>query len=160
MFDFGVKRTTRRTAPCRIRDNTLASEQAMRDERDEVRVQVRGRGSGWWATFGLITFGRLFLAAGPTVAGISVSYPAGAERAQGRVALAGHAAAAAQKRVEVLYRADCPEDARINGFVSLWLLPLVFSLVGLVITGIGTGIAAARHRSASVAPAQPAAASA
>ncbi|MEU1803314.1 DUF3592 domain-containing protein [Streptomyces sp. NPDC019937] len=49
-------------------------------------------------------------------------------------------------RVEVLYRADSPGDARINGFVSLWLLPLIFGGLGLVITGIGTGIAVARRR--------------
>ncbi|MFF7656746.1 DUF3592 domain-containing protein [Streptomyces sp. NPDC007983] len=50
------------------------------------------------------------------------------------------------ERVEVLYRADSPGDARINGFVSLWLLPLVFGGLGLLITGIGTGIAVARRR--------------
>ena len=33
-------------------------------------------------------------------------------------------------RVEVLYRADDPGNARINGFLSLWLLPLIFSGVG------------------------------
>ncbi|WP_055551319.1 DUF3592 domain-containing protein [Streptomyces sp. NBRC 110028] len=49
-------------------------------------------------------------------------------------------------RVEVLYRADSPDDARINGFVSLWLLPLIFGGLGLLITGIGTGIAVARRR--------------
>ncbi|MCX4734334.1 DUF3592 domain-containing protein [Streptomyces sp. NBC_01363] len=45
------------------------------------------------------------------------------------------------ERVEVLYRSDSPEDARINGFASLWLLPLLFGGIGLVIAGIGTGIA-------------------
>ncbi|MFF0227964.1 DUF3592 domain-containing protein [Streptomyces sp. NPDC004629] len=53
--------------------------------------------------------------------------------------------------VEVRYRADSPEDARINGFASLWLLPLVFGGIGLVIAGIGTGVAlATRGRSRSV----------
>ena len=52
------------------------------------------------------------------------------------------------ERVEVLYRADSPEDARIDGFASLWLLPLIFGGVGLVIAGTGTAIAmAARRRS-------------
>ncbi len=40
--------------------------------------------------------------------------------------------------IEVLYRADSPEDARINGFASLWLLPLIFGGIGLLTAGIGT----------------------
>ncbi|WSQ14575.1 DUF3592 domain-containing protein [Streptomyces sp. NBC_01231] len=44
-------------------------------------------------------------------------------------------------RVEVLYHADSPEDARINGFVSLWLLPLIFGGLGLLAAGIGTAVA-------------------
>jgi hypothetical protein len=52
------------------------------------------------------------------------------------------------ERVEVLYRADSPEDARINGFVSLWLLPLIFGGTGLVITGIGTAVALVTRRRA------------
>ncbi|TPQ23747.1 DUF3592 domain-containing protein [Streptomyces sporangiiformans] len=47
------------------------------------------------------------------------------------------------ERVEVLYRADSPEDARIKGFASLWLLPLIFGGIGLVIAGIGTAVAMA-----------------
>ncbi|MEV6591197.1 DUF3592 domain-containing protein [Streptomyces acidicola] len=47
------------------------------------------------------------------------------------------------EQVEVLYRADSPEDARINGFASLWLLPLIFGGLGLLIAGIGTGVALA-----------------
>ncbi|MGH4031831.1 DUF3592 domain-containing protein [Actinomycetota bacterium Odt1-20B] len=50
-------------------------------------------------------------------------------------------------RVEVLYRADSPDDARINGFASLWLLPLIFGGIGLVIAGIATGVAVAMRRS-------------
>ncbi|MFE0251879.1 DUF3592 domain-containing protein [Streptomyces sp. NPDC059010] len=50
------------------------------------------------------------------------------------------------ERVEVLYRADSPEDARINGFASLWLLPLIFGGIGLVITGVGTAIALVGRR--------------
>nr|WP_202121566.1 DUF3592 domain-containing protein [Streptomyces sp. BA2] len=50
------------------------------------------------------------------------------------------------ERVEVLYRADSPEDARINGFVSLWLLPLIFGGIGLVILGVGTTIAVVGRR--------------
>lgn len=49
------------------------------------------------------------------------------------------------ERVEVLYRADSPEDARINGFASLWLLPLIFGGIGLVIAGIGTAVAVVRR---------------
>lgn len=52
------------------------------------------------------------------------------------------------ERVEVLYRADSPEDARIKGFTSLWLLPLIFGGIGLLIAGIGTAVAwATRGRS-------------
>ena len=50
------------------------------------------------------------------------------------------------ERVEVLYRADSPEDAQINGFASLWLLPLVFGGLGLLAAGIGTGVAVAMRR--------------
>jgi hypothetical protein len=50
------------------------------------------------------------------------------------------------ERVEVLYRADSPEDARINGFASLWLLPLIFGGIGLVIGGIGTAVAVLGRR--------------
>ncbi|MFE5818308.1 DUF3592 domain-containing protein [Streptomyces sp. NPDC056479] len=50
------------------------------------------------------------------------------------------------ERVEVLYRADSPEDARINGFASLWLLPLIFGGIGLVIGGIGTAVAVVGRR--------------
>ncbi|MDO0914114.1 DUF3592 domain-containing protein [Streptomyces sp. DT2A-34] len=49
------------------------------------------------------------------------------------------------ERVEVLYRADSPEDARINGFASLWLLPLIFGGIGLAIAGVGTAVATARR---------------
>lgn len=45
------------------------------------------------------------------------------------------------ERVEVLYRADSPDDARINGFSSLWLLPLIFGGIGLLFAGIGTVVA-------------------
>ncbi|CAM5709929.1 hypothetical protein SALBM311S_10039 [Streptomyces alboniger] len=48
-------------------------------------------------------------------------------------------------RVEVLYHADSPEDARINGFVSLWLLPLIFGGIGLLCAGIGTAVAMVRR---------------
>lgn len=50
------------------------------------------------------------------------------------------------EQVEVLYRADSPEDARINGFASLWLLPLIFGGIGLVIAGIGTAVAVLGRR--------------
>ncbi|MGD6747419.1 DUF3592 domain-containing protein [Streptomyces sp. BH106] len=45
------------------------------------------------------------------------------------------------ERVEVLYRADDPEDAQINGFLSLWLLPLIFGGIGLIAAAVATGIA-------------------
>ncbi|MFF5970058.1 DUF3592 domain-containing protein [Streptomyces sp. NPDC012769] len=45
------------------------------------------------------------------------------------------------ERVDVRYRADSPEDARIEGFATLWLLPVIFGGIGLVIVGVGTGIA-------------------
>jgi len=50
------------------------------------------------------------------------------------------------EQVEVLYRADSPEDARINGFASLWLLPLIFGGIGLVTAGIGTAVALTMRR--------------
>ncbi|MDO0935129.1 DUF3592 domain-containing protein [Streptomyces sp. DG2A-72] len=50
------------------------------------------------------------------------------------------------ERVEVLYRADSPDDARINGFASLWLLPLIFGGIGLVFAGIGTAVAVVGRR--------------
>jgi hypothetical protein len=50
------------------------------------------------------------------------------------------------ERVEVLYRADSPEDAQINGFASLWLLPLVFGGIGLLFAGIGTAVATVKVR--------------
>jgi hypothetical protein len=49
-------------------------------------------------------------------------------------------------RVEVLYRADSPDDAEINGFASLWLLPLVFGGIGLLFAGIGTAVAVVGRR--------------
>ncbi|MEB3966848.1 DUF3592 domain-containing protein [Streptomyces kunmingensis] len=51
------------------------------------------------------------------------------------------------EQVDVLYRADSPEDARIDGFLSMWLLPLIFSGIGLLIAGIGTTVAIVRRRS-------------
>ncbi|MER7397197.1 DUF3592 domain-containing protein [Streptomyces sp. NPDC000151] len=50
------------------------------------------------------------------------------------------------ERVQVLYRADSPEDARINGFASLWLLPLIFGGIGLLFAAIGTAVAIAGRR--------------
>ncbi|MFH8789208.1 DUF3592 domain-containing protein [Streptomyces roseoverticillatus] len=50
------------------------------------------------------------------------------------------------EQVEVLYRPGSPEDARIKGFLSLWLMPLIFGGIGLVFTGIGTGFALAARR--------------
>lgn len=50
------------------------------------------------------------------------------------------------ERVEVLYRADSPKDARINGFASLWLLPLIFGGTGLLMSAGGTAVATARRR--------------
>ncbi|GAA3148612.1 DUF3592 domain-containing protein [Streptomyces echinatus] len=56
-------------------------------------------------------------------------------------------------RVEVLYRAESPGDARIDGFASLWLLPLLFGGIGLVIAGVGTVMAlVTRRRSRSAGP--------
>ncbi|MEV8314620.1 DUF3592 domain-containing protein [Streptomyces sp. NPDC059900] len=50
------------------------------------------------------------------------------------------------ERVEVLYRADSPGDARINSFTSMWLLPLIFGGIGLLIGGIGVTVAIVRRR--------------
>ncbi|MBO1331711.1 DUF3592 domain-containing protein [Streptomyces sp. VRA16 Mangrove soil] len=164
-----------------------------------MRLRVRGRSSGWWVTFGAIAFGSLFLVIGLIMAGVSVSFVAGAERARGRVVSlewssgdtgggyrtsrssngptahpvveftpAGgglttfHSSTGSNppaydvgEEVEVLYRADDPHDAQINGFVSLWLLPLIFTGIGLVIGGIGTAVALASRRRGRRAPAAP-----
>lgn len=50
------------------------------------------------------------------------------------------------ERVEVLYKADSPGDARIDSFLSLWLLPLVFGGIGLLFAGIGTVVALVTRR--------------
>ncbi|MGW5100753.1 DUF3592 domain-containing protein [Streptomyces sp. NPDC004100] len=52
------------------------------------------------------------------------------------------------ERVEVLYRADSPEDARIDGFLSLWLLPVIFGGIGALFAGIGTVIAVVMRKQA------------
>ena len=57
----------------------------------------------------------------------------------------------AGERVEVLYRADSPQDARINGFASLWLVPLIFGGLGLLAAGIGTAVALTMRRRSQVA---------
>ncbi|GGR71979.1 hypothetical protein GCM10010252_08070 [Streptomyces aureoverticillatus] len=155
-----------------------------------MHIQVRGQGARRWITFGMIAFGAVFLVIGLILAGISVSFLADAERAQGTVValqwrndddsgasrkMRGNDEPAAYpvveftsadgtprrfrdsagsnppayeegERVEVLYRADSPEDARIKGFLSLWLLPLSFGGIGLLFAGIGTGIALATRR--------------
>ncbi|MFJ8822694.1 DUF3592 domain-containing protein [Streptomyces sp. NPDC102467] len=154
-----------------------------------MQSQGRGRGAGWWVTFGVIAFGGLFLVIGLILTGVSISYAANAERAPGTVTdvewRTSHSSGTHRtrsststvaypvveftsadgrartfesssgsnppsyergERVEVLYRADSPEDARINGFVSLWLLPLIFTGIGLLITGIGTAVAITKRR--------------
>ena len=155
-----------------------------------MQVQVHGRGARRWFSIGAIAFGSLFLVVGLILAGVSVSFLAKAERAQGTVVSLewrnddngvsrknrGNDKPAAYpvveftsadgtprtfrsstgsnppsyeegERVEVLYRADSPEDARIKGFASLWLLLLIFGGIGLVIAGVGTGVALAGRRS-------------
>ncbi|MET9762311.1 DUF3592 domain-containing protein [Streptomyces sp. NPDC006372] len=146
-------------------------------------------GARRWIVFGLIAFGALFVVVGLILAGVSVSYLTGAERAQGRVVAlewrTDHTSSSRKRRVndepvahpvieftskdgaprkfedsagtnppsyevgervEVLYRADTPEDARLNGFASLWLLPLIFGGIGLLFSGIGTVIALVTRR--------------
>ena len=39
--------------------------------------------------------------------------------------------------VQVLYDPDSPANASINGFVSLWLLPLIFGGIGIVFCSVG-----------------------
>ncbi|MFE7274078.1 DUF3592 domain-containing protein [Streptomyces sp. NPDC057623] len=150
---------------------------------------MRGRRARWWVAFGTIAFGAVFLVVGLILAGVSVSFLANAERAQGTVVTlewrsdSGGSSRKSRgsneptaypvveftskdgtprtfrgstgsnppsydkgERVEVLYRADSPEDARINGFASLWLLPLIFGGIGLVIGGIGTAVALVGRR--------------
>ncbi|MFZ3555307.1 DUF3592 domain-containing protein [Streptomyces sp. BH055] len=52
------------------------------------------------------------------------------------------------ERVEVLYRADDPEDAQINGFLSLWLLPLIFGGIGLIAAAVAAIVAMVGRRRA------------
>jgi Protein of unknown function (DUF3592) len=47
--------------------------------------------------------------------------------------------------VEVLYSPGHSRKARIKGFVSLWLGPVILAGIGLVFTAIGVGIFLARH---------------
>ena len=39
--------------------------------------------------------------------------------------------------VEVIYRKDNSDNAKINSFSSMWLLPLILSIFGCIIAGIG-----------------------
>ncbi|MEU6243488.1 DUF3592 domain-containing protein [Streptomyces sp. NPDC047024] len=55
------------------------------------------------------------------------------------------------ERVEVLYRADSPEDARINGFLSLWLIPVIFGGLGSVFAAVGTVIVVVMRKKARAA---------
>ncbi|MEV4744043.1 DUF3592 domain-containing protein [Streptomyces sp. NPDC049555] len=50
------------------------------------------------------------------------------------------------ERVEVLYRADSPEDARIKGFASLWLPPLIVGGIGFFFAVVGTVFALVSRR--------------
>ena len=43
-------------------------------------------------------------------------------------------------KVEVLYHADAPEKARINGFMSLWFGPLLVGGLGVVFTALSVGL--------------------
>ena len=44
------------------------------------------------------------------------------------------------EKVEVLYAPDDPNDARIRGFGSLWLAPVILGGIGTVFAAIGFGI--------------------
>ncbi|MBL4784484.1 MAG: DUF3592 domain-containing protein [Cohaesibacteraceae bacterium] len=43
--------------------------------------------------------------------------------------------------VEVFYREDKPEDARINSFSTLWLPPIIMALFGVIFILVGSGVA-------------------
>jgi hypothetical protein len=45
------------------------------------------------------------------------------------------------ERVQVLYSVSRPEDAAINGFLALWLGPLIVGGIGFVLFSIGAGLA-------------------
>jgi uncharacterized protein DUF3592 len=51
-------------------------------------------------------------------------------------------------QVDVLYPAGSPEDAAIDSFSSMWLLPLIFDLVGLVVAGVVTAVVVVGRRRA------------
>ena len=36
------------------------------------------------------------------------------------------------EKVEVLYLAEQPEEAKLNGFFSLWGIPLVLGIIGIM----------------------------
>ncbi|WWQ67061.1 DUF3592 domain-containing protein [Streptomyces sp. Q6] len=54
------------------------------------------------------------------------------------------------ERVEVLFRAGSPENARINGFVSLRLLPLVLGGLRLLAAGLGHRASGIGHRASGI----------
>ncbi|MFB6856057.1 DUF3592 domain-containing protein [Streptomyces sp. NPDC056341] len=84
---------------------------------------------------------------GPTAHPVVEFKPAGGELTTFRSSMGSNPPAYdTGERVGVLYRADDLEDAKIDGFVSLWLIPLIFCGIGLLIAGIGTAIAIATRR--------------
>ncbi|OGH90650.1 MAG: hypothetical protein A2479_02145 [Candidatus Magasanikbacteria bacterium RIFOXYC2_FULL_39_8] len=48
------------------------------------------------------------------------------------------------EQVNVLYNPESPQDARINSFLSLYLISLIFGVTGLILLGIGAGYIAYR----------------
>ncbi|AZQ75287.1 DUF3592 domain-containing protein [Streptomyces luteoverticillatus] len=123
----------------------------------------------------MLAVGVLCLVVGLVFAGVSVSFLTDAKRARGTVVALDRQVDAAYpvveftpaggtprkfrdsagsdpasyevgERVEVLYRPGSPKDARINGFLSLWLGPLILGGVGLAFTGAGTVMALVSRR--------------
>jgi Protein of unknown function (DUF3592) len=56
----------------------------------------------------------------------------------------------AGQTVPVLYDPEEPQSAAIRGVLSLWLLPIILSFIGLIFSGVGTAMVVLSGRAARV----------
>jgi len=54
------------------------------------------------------------------------------------------------EEVTVLYSPDDPEDARIDSFMSLWMMPLILVVLGGIFLPVGLGIMRSKNSQQSV----------